>query len=336
MNSGNNQADSDLEKNFVAEYIAALRTMYIIRTSEILIAEKRKNNFIGGPVHLAAGQEAIATGISTWLTKEDIVFSAHRSHAHLLALGTRPYKLFAELLGKASGLSKGMGGSMHLIDVENGFYGSVPIVAATVPIAVGAALALKLNKKESIAVVYFGDGASEEGVVHESMNLARQLSVPVFFVCENNSFSSHMHISKRQPLSSIARYAQAHDIKNYSVDGNDLIAVQHVAKELITFAKTTKMPVFLEALTHRQYGHVDWRLDIDVGVYRSEVELNFWKQKDPIRIYENFLLSKVNLKRNDLESVKESVEAFIVNEWNFAFLDPILASESYLEFVYRS
>ena len=178
----------------VATWIEKMKLMLLIRLVEQRIADERKDGVIGGPVHLSSGQEAIAVGISTHLSNKDYVFSAHRSHAHLLALDQDLRKLFAEILGKSTGSSRGMGGSMHLWSGSTGFHGSVPIVAGTVSLAVGAGLASRLRNQDSIAVTFFGDGAMEEGVVHESLNLAKKLGSPTLCVCENNFFSSHMHI----------------------------------------------------------------------------------------------------------------------------------------------
>ena len=168
-----------IEKNNSNLYLEFLKSMLTIREVENKIASARKEGLIKGPVHLAAGQEAICVGISNHLSEDDYIFGNHRSHGHLLALGSNIKNLFAEILGKRCGLSKGKGGSMHLIDKSVGFAGSVPIVAGTVPLAVGAALACKLKNKNSIAVSYFGDGAIEEGIVHESLNLASNLQVPI-------------------------------------------------------------------------------------------------------------------------------------------------------------
>ena len=186
--------------------------MMLIRHSEHKLAQMKKEGMIGGPVHLGVGQEAIAAGMTQHLNASDRVFGAHRSHAHLLAINPDCYKLFAEVLGKATGFSKGMGGSMHLFDQSSGFYGSVPIVSGTVPLAVGAGFASKLQDNETVAVCYLGDGAVEEGVVHESLNLASVFSLPVIFVVENNLFASHMHISQRQPANFTARFAEANNI----------------------------------------------------------------------------------------------------------------------------
>jgi pyruvate dehydrogenase E1 component alpha subunit len=250
-----------------------LRSMLLIRKAEQHLAGERKHGHIGGPVHLGVGQEAVAVGVSASLRKTDRIFGAHRSHAHLLALGTSLRGLFAELLGKNTGVSKGMGGSMHLWDQSQGFYGSVPIVAGTVPLAVGAALAAKMQKSSDVAVAYLGDGAMEEGVVHESLNLARIYNLPVLFVVENNLFASPMHISLRQPKDSTARFAEANDIPWRLLDGNNVTLVASTAAEFIAEMRAGKGPMFLEAVTHRWYGHVDWREDIDVGVHRSLDEL---------------------------------------------------------------
>ena len=259
-----------------------LKSMIIIRKTEQHLALGRKNGLIGGPVHLGAGQEAIAVGISKSLQSTDRVFGAHRSHSHLLALNPDFYRLFAEVLGKATGFSKGMGGSMHLYDKPSGFYGSVPIVAGTVSLAVGAAMAAKLQGTNDIGVAYIGDGAVEEGVVHESFNLAKMQKAPMLFVIENNLFASHMHISLRQPSDMISRFAVANEIPYKLVDGNDVVAVFNAAKEQITDIRSGKGPRLLELVTYRWYGHVDWRDDVDVGVDRSLDDIENWKARDPI------------------------------------------------------
>jgi len=317
------------------DQIQTFSMMLKIRTVEIKLAQMRQGGLIGGPVHLGAGQEAIAVGISKFLTKSDRVFSGHRSHAHLLALGTEPRKLFAEVLGKHSGLTKGMGGSMHLWDGPNGFYGSVPIVAGTVPLAVGAALASKLQGNGDISVAYFGDGAIEEGVVHESLNLARQLEVPILFVCENNLFSSHMHISQRQPLTSVARFALANDIQCEVIDGNNIVSVEESAKKLIQTARTDHLPVFIEAFTYRHYGHVDWREDIDVGVNRSSKDLKLWRTRDPIYRLQTALLSTGLLTEDELEQIKLQINNQIDTDWELAMQDPHAEIATLLSDVYK-
>src|SRR5688572_24083070 len=259
-----------------------MRTMLAIRMVEQHLAAMRRDGHIGGPVHLGVGQEAIAVGVSKHLRSSDMVFGAHRSHSHVLALGGSIRALFAEVLGKDTGMSRGMGGSMHLWDGPNGFHGSVPIVAGTVPLAVGAGLASKLKGSDNIAVTYFGDGAVEEGGVQESLNLAKVLGAHVLFVAENNFFSSHMHISLRQPSNTTARFAVAHCLPYEIVDGNDVVAVARAAEGLVERIRRGEGPAFLEAVTFRWLGHVDWREDLDVGVARSSDDLALWRARDPI------------------------------------------------------
>ncbi len=317
------------------DLIQTLSMMLKIRFVENKLAQMRKSGLIGGPVHLGAGQEAVAVGISKYLTESDRVFSGHRSHSHLLALGAESRKLFAEVLGKQTGLTKGMGGSMHLWDGQNGFYGSVPIVAGTVPLAVGAALASKLQGNGEISVAYFGDGAIEEGVVHESLNLARQLEVPILFVCENNLFSSHMHISQRQPLTSVARFATANDIQNEVIDGNNIVSVEESARKMIHFARTKHLPVFIEAFTYRHFGHVDWREDIDVGVNRSPKDLILWKSRDPIYRLQTALLTTGLISKDELEKIKLQISNQIDMDWDQAMQDPQVETSSLLSDVYK-
>lgn len=318
------------------DLIEHISLMLQIRMVEQKIAEMRKTGIIGGPVHLGAGQEAIAVGISKFLRRSDFIFSGHRSHAHLLALNSDPYKLFAEVLGKLTGLTKGMGGSMHLWDGQNGFHGSVPIVAGTVPLAVGAALGLKMQNRDDIAVAYFGDGAIEEGVIHESLNLARQLKVPILFVCENNLFSSHMHISQRQPLKSVSRFSVANDIQTEVVDGNNVLRVEIAAEKLINSARQNKLPVFIEALTYRHYGHVDWQVDIDVGINRSQKDLEIWKKRDPILRLKSALFEANLMSESELIEITQRMNSQIEFAWQKAVQDLEPESKDLFKHVYKA
>lgn len=311
-----------------------LRSMLSIRFVERRLAEGRRDGLIGGPVHLGVGQEAVAVGVSQHLRATDRVFGAHRSHSHLLALGSSVHGLFAEVLGKDTGHSKGMGGSMHLWDKPNGFYGSVPIVAGTVSLAVGAGLAAKMQKTGDVSVAYFGDGAIEEGVVHESLNLARVMNVPTLFVVENNLFASHMHISIRQPKDSTARFAAANDIPHRVVDGNDVIAVARAAEELIESGRRGEGPGFMEAVTFRWYGHVDWREDIDVGVHRSPDELESWRARDPVRRLTLAMIDAGFWSEDRDEELKNELSAMVDSAWQQAMADPYPAESTLLSRVY--
>ena len=315
---------------------ARMRSMLRIRKVEQHLAAMRRDGFIGGPVHLGVGQEAAAVGVSEHLRPDDRVFGAHRSHSHLLALGSSIHGLFAEVLGKETGHSRGMGGSMHLWDEKHGFYGSVPIVAGTVSLAVGAALAAQLSGSTAIAVAYFGDGAVEEGVVHESLNLASVFKLPVLFVVENNLFSSHMHITLRQPGNCVARFADAHGMRCEVVDGNDVVRVSRSARKLIAAAREGEGPGFIEAVTARWYGHVDWREDIDVGVNRSTKDLDNWRRRDPIARLGAAMTAKGLWSDARQRQCESDLDAEIVSAWQRAMDDPYPEPRALLERVYAN
>ncbi|MDC1318139.1 thiamine pyrophosphate-dependent dehydrogenase E1 component subunit alpha [Candidatus Thioglobus sp.] len=313
-----------------------LRLMLIIRKTEQQLALGRKNGLIGGPVHLGVGQEAIAVGVSQSLQKTDRVFGNHRSHSHLLALNPDFYRLFAEVLGKKTGFSKGMGGSMHLYDQPNGFYGSVPIVAGTVALAVGAAMAAKFQKTNDIGVSYIGDGAVEEGVVHESFNLAKIQNAPMLFVVENNLFASHMHISLRQPSDMISRFAIANKIPHELVDGNDVVEVARASKKLIDDIRSGKGPRLLELITYRWYGHVDWRDDVDVGVDRSVEDLKNWKERDPIARLTRSMCAAGIWDKAQENSLSNDINDQISSAWVKAMNDLYPEVDAILKYVYSS
>ena len=295
-----------------------LLEMQKIRDIELLLAEKKKNNYIKGPVHLAVGQEAGPVVISKFLKKGDLVFGNHRSHAHILSLKCNILKFLCEITGRKDGLSKGFGGSMHLRDMSVGFAGSVPIVAGTIPIAAGAALGLKMKTKSNIAVVYFGDSAVEEGVFHETLNFARVYNLPILFVIENNAMASHLHISKRQPYPIVSRFAEANDIRYKVVDGNDVVSIKKSINNLILHVRKKSKPAFIELVTFRWLGHVDWREDLDVGVNRKKNDILKWKKKDPIRRLEQILLNKGVIDQNYLKNYKLKNNIIIRKFWEIS------------------
>lgn len=327
-------APIDLRDETPAVLAGYYRQMLLIRKAEQQLAVARRDGLIGGPVHLGVGQEAVAVGVTAALRSTDRVFGAHRSHSHLLAMGSSLHGFFAETLGKDTGLSRGMGGSMHLWDQPRGFYGSVPIVAGTVPLAVGAAMAAKMQGSSDVGVTYFGDGAVEEGVVHESLNLASVVGAPVLFVCENNLFASHMHISLRQPKDSTARFAIAHGIPHVVLDGNDVVAVAQAARGLVSAARSGRGPGYLEAVTFRWYGHVDWREDIDVGVHRSVTELEGWRARDPIRRLREAMIANELWSDKAESDLNSELDDMIDKAWDRATKDPYPSPETLLSRVY--
>jgi pyruvate dehydrogenase E1 component alpha subunit len=324
-----------LPKENRAWLVDALRSMVVIRAAEEKIGDMVAEGKIRCPCHLAIGQEAAAVGVARHLRADDRVFGAHRSHAHYLAIGGALHGLMAEVQGKETGVSKGMGGSMHLIDIAHGLYGTVPIVGATIPIAVGAGLAAKMDRKGAIAVSFFGDGATEEGVFHESMNLAVNLKAPVLFVCENNLFSSHLHIRLRQPRHSVCRYAEAHDVPWDRVDGNDVVEVARVTGEAVDAMRAGGGPRFLELVTYRWRGHVGPREDEDVGVARKE-DLTRWKQRDPIRRLAEALVSVGQLETGGLSRITSDARHAVEEAWGRATRDPFPPTEALLDRVYTN
>lgn len=310
--------------------------MLRIRIVEECIGELAVDQTVKTPIHLGIGQEAVAVGVSRYLRSSDRVFGGHRSHSHYLALGGDLDGLVAEVLCRETGASGGRGGSMHLIDKSVGFSGSVPLVGATIPLGVGAALAAKFDGVGDIGVSYFGDGACEEGVLHESLNLAMVLHVPMLFVAENNLYSSHLDIALRQPDDKLSRFAEAHRMRHEVVDGNDLLAVAAAAERLIEAARAGEGPGFLEAITYRWRGHVGPDENIDVGVRRSSEEVAAWRKRDPIARLRDALIESGGLSIADfnlLEAAElERIEAAI----STALLANFPATNTVLDHVYSS
>ena len=315
--------------------IGFYRDIYLIRKCEETLGDLSKSGEVRTPVHLGIGQEAVAVGAAKSLNKGDRVFSNHRGHSHYLSMGASVQKLFAEVLGKVSGASMGMGGSMHLVDRDVGFWGSVPIVGGTIPLAVGAGLAAKMDDKKSVAVAYFGDGACEEGVLHESLNLAQVMQLPVIFICENNLYSSHMDMHLRQPSNRVSRFAEAHKMNNYLIDGNDVVKVATQAEKAIQRARNGDGPSFIEAVTFRWRGHVGPEIDLDVGVQRSAEELDAWMKRDPLQRLKNALLKDRNCEDGVFEEVEVAVNKSISENLSLARAAEAPSTDNLLEFVYE-
>lgn len=315
--------------------IQQLRTMMIIRRVEEKLADGVLAKKIICPCHLGIGQEATAVGVSSQLRKTDRIFGTHRSHTHYLSLGGTVESLFAETLGKETGCSKGMGGSMHLFNDDIGFKGSVPIVAATVPMGVGAALAAKMDGGDNldVGVSYFGDGTTEEGSVHESLNFAAVFKLPMLFVVENNLFSSHLHIKLRQPHDSVARFAAVHGMNHEVVDGNDVRAVAEATGRLIEKARKGEGPGFLESVTYRWRGHVGPSEDIDVGLKRSG-DLALWKERDPVRRLKEGLIQAGHFSEEKFEKLQADVNDHIEGAWMRAEEAPFPKKEALLKHVW--
>jgi pyruvate dehydrogenase E1 component alpha subunit len=257
------------------------RTMVLIRLTEERIGQLVETREVRTPCHLSIGQEAIPVGVCAALRQDDSVWGGHRSHGHYLAKGGDLNAMMAEIFGKATGCAQGRGGSMHLVAPAQGIFGTVPLVAATIPMAVGAALSAKLQGTDQVAVAFFGDGATDEGHFHESLNLAALYCLPVLFVCENNFYSTHLTLKERRVKDNIVESAALHGLAGMVVDGNDVTAVHQAAQQAVHRARAGEGPTLLECRTYRWRGHVGPALDLEVGQNRQK-DLTEWMRKDPI------------------------------------------------------
>jgi acetoin:2,6-dichlorophenolindophenol oxidoreductase subunit alpha len=296
------------------------RSMVRIRIIEEGIAELLEKKEIRCPTHLYTGQEAIAVGVCAALNQTDYIFGGHRSHGHYLAKGGDLRALMAELYGKSTGCAGGRGCSMHLIAPEVGLLGTVPLVAATIPIAVGSALASKLRADQRVSVSFFGDGATEEGHFHESLNLAAIYRLPVLFVCENNFYSSHMHLGERRIESDLYRFGEVSGVPGVVLDGNDVMTVYRATSEAVQRARLGEGPTLLECRTYRWRGHVGPSMDLDVGVKRKD-ELQDWLVKDPIRRVRSYL-EDMGVAVSELDKVREEATLEFEEAVRFARLSP--------------
>jgi pyruvate dehydrogenase E1 component alpha subunit len=296
------------------------KTMLCIRLVEERLSDLLEADEVKCPCHLYIGQEAVATGVCAALRKDDYIWGTHRSHGHYIAKGGDVPAMLAEILGKDGGCARGRGGSMHLFAGQHGMLGTVPIVAATIPIAVGAALAFKMRGDGRVSVSFFGDGATEEGHFHESMNLAALYTLPVVFVCENNLYSSHMHIEQRRPADNIFKIAEIYNIPGIRLDGNDVLAVHQAAVEAVGRAREGKGPTLLECRTYRWRGHVGPSWDMDVGVKRRD-ELREWMPRCPIKRTRERLI-EMGVSEAELETDKAKIQAEVEQALAFARQSP--------------
>lgn len=262
--------------------VSLYRDLLRIRMVEEEIAERYPRSLMRCPVHLSIGQEAVAVGVCSQLRKQDRVLSGHRSHAHYLAKGGGLLPMLMEIHGKAAGCSAGRGGSMHLLDLDAGFHGAVPIVGSTIPIAVGLAFADKLAGRDHITAVFFGEAATEEGVFAESLNFAALHQLRVLFVCENNLYSVYSPMEVRQSAArSIPALANAHGIQAASADGNDVDEVARLTGVVLRQMLAAAAPRLLIFSTYRWREHCGPAMDNHIG-YRTEKEYQSWRKQDPV------------------------------------------------------
>jgi len=278
-----------------------------IRLVEEKISINYKNYLMRCPVHLSVGQEAVAATSGLALNKKDISISYHRSHAHYLAKGGSSKKLYAELHGYEEGCSKGIGGSMHLSDLKNNFYGSTAIVSNSIPIGVGLAYSLKINKQKNLVCIYVGDASLEEGVFYESLNFCVVKKLPVVFICENNFYSVYTHLKDRQPKNrKLYKLAEAMGAKSYKFSQKNPFKLFLNFKKIFNKIRNKPYPYFIEIETYRYLEHCGPNDDTRLG-YRTQRELENWKKKDPLIFSKNYLIKKNLVKKEKIDSLERNI-----------------------------
>jgi pyruvate dehydrogenase E1 component alpha subunit len=295
-----------------------LRQMLRIRRFEEKCAELYSAGKIMGFLHLYIGEEAVAVGAMQALTAEDNVVSTYREHGHALARGLSPGAVMAEMYGKANGCCRGRGGSMHLFDAGRRFYGGNAIVGGGLPLAVGLALADKLQARPRVTACFFGDGAVAEGEFHESLNLASLWKLPVLFLCENNLYAMGTHLARHQAQTDIARKAQGYGLPGAAVDGMDVLAVEAATRQAVESVRRGEGPYLLEARTYRFRAHSMY----DAELYRSKDEVEQWKKKDPIPLLTERLRAWGYLSDTDLADMETAVAGEVAEAVAFAEAGP--------------
>jgi pyruvate dehydrogenase E1 component alpha subunit len=306
--------------------------MLTIRCFEERAAEDYKNMAIPGLVHSYIGQEACATGVCANLRLDDKIVSNHRGHGHCIAKGADVKRMMAEIYGRTTGFCKGKGGSMHIADFSVGILGANGIVGGGFGIAVGAALACKLEGSDRVVVVFFGDGATQEGTFHEGMNLASIWRLPMIFACENNLYGANVSVSYAVPVKDLAERAVAYAMPSRVVDGNDVVAVYQATREVVTNARAGRGPFFLELKTYRWHAHTEALASL--GDPRPVEEIESWKRRDPIIILERRLNENGIATGQELMVIKNQAKALIVDAVRYALTSPLPQPEDALTDVF--
>ncbi len=313
--------------------IQLFEMMLKIRLVEEEIVKRYSSSQMRCPTHLSIGQEAVPAALGLNVTDKDYAISTHRGHGHYIGKGGNIRSMIAEIYGKSTGCSKGRGGSMHLIDRKVGFMGTSAIVGNSIPVGVGFGLSSKIKKTNQISCVFFGDGATEEGVYYESLNFAVLKKLPVLFICENNFYSVYSPLKVRQPPNrSITDVAKALGLGTQNlVDGNDVLSSYNSINKAIKRIKKGNGPQFIEFSTYRWREHCGVNFDNDLG-YRSEKEYNEWKRKDPISNFKDYLISENIISIELLQQIKSKIDLEIQDAFNYAIESPFPeANQAYID-----
>lgn len=322
------EAQTRLDKQEMKEMLAE---MWRIRLFEEKIVELAKDGHIYGTYHLSTGEEATAVGATMALKKSDLMTSTHRNHGHCLAKGTDMYRMFAEIMGKKTGINKGKGGSMHITDTNVGNLGSNGIVAAGFPIAAGAALAAQMNETKEVVLCFAGDGSVNEGAFHETLNLASIWKLPVVFFIENNQYGMSSAVDKMVNIEHLSERASAYNIPGMTIDGNDVELVYETTKDAVDFARCGNGPTLIEAMTYRHAGHSK----SDKFLYRTREEENEWKTKnDPILRFETKMIQQSAFTQDEILEIYQEVKEEVIKASEKAKSDDLASPADLLEDVY--
>jgi pyruvate dehydrogenase E1 component alpha subunit len=306
------------------------RQMVLIRRLEERAAELYQEGKIGGFLHLYIGQEAVSTGLVAARQPQDRMITAYRDHGLAINVGIEAKTVMAELLGKATGMSKGKGGSMHMADVDKNFWGGHAIVGAHLPIAAGLALGDQYAGTDGVTVCMFGDGATNIGFFHEGLNLSKVWDLPVLWVCENNQYGMGTTIERASAVSEIRQKAEGYGIPNERVDGMDMLKVKEAAEKALAHIRAGNGPYFLEIITYRFRGHSMG----DPERYREADEVKQWQENDPIGIYHDYLVKNKKATKAELAKIVEEVEQEVAKAVEFAENSPDPAPEELFKDIY--
>ncbi|MDP6666574.1 MAG: thiamine pyrophosphate-dependent dehydrogenase E1 component subunit alpha [Dehalococcoidia bacterium] len=299
-----------------------LRRMWMIRNFELKVIEVHSAGEFTGAAHPYIGEEAVAVGACAALKDTDYIAGNHRSHGHPIAKGGRVDKAMAELYGRVDGYCKGKGGSMHLADFSIGILGESGILGSSVPVAVGAALAAKIRGEDFVSLVFFGDGASNQGALHESMNLASVWDLPVIFLCENNQYAVTTSYADTVAVEHVSDRASAYSMPGLLVDGQDAIAMYEATVEAVRRARVGEGPTLIEGLTYRYEEHSLGLNRARRGEYRTEDEIDTWRDRDPIVLHEDRLISQGIATREECDAVNTETQEEVEKATDYARNSP--------------
>ena len=312
------------------QYLAIYYQMVLIRRVEERAAELYQQGKIGGFLHLYIGQEAVSTGLIAARKPQDRVITAYRDHGVALNVGIPPNQVIAELLGKATGISKGKGGSMHMADVTRNYWGGHAVVGAHLPIASGLALGDQYQGQDGVTICMFGDGATNIGFFHEALNLSKIWKLPVVWVCENNLYGMGTSVERASAVSEIRQKAEGYAIPNARVNGMDVLEVYQAAEKVYAQVRAGNGPYFLEVTTYRYRGHSMG----DPERYRQKDEVTCWQEEDPIGIYHRYLLENQVASLPELDQLDQDVVSTVIAAVEFAEASPEPQAEALFENIY--